>query len=192
MRPPSAPFDALLRSLWPRRRPSSSRRCGWQRKALTQAPCLTPSTFWTSLGVPTCPSHGPGTVPSWLGTFASESPPMLSSPRERLCGSTAWQVYWGPSGIFFIPDLESLFCNKRGQSQSSSVFLISTFGLPCLWNCFSLTHSHTPFCPNLMGARAPRLDHSVFLSGLHVILVLGGPLWWTSGCALCVHPSLTP
>lgn len=24
---------------------------------------------------------------------------MLSSPRERLCGSTAWQVYWGPSGI---------------------------------------------------------------------------------------------
>lgn len=53
---------------------------------MTRAHCLTPSTFWTSLGVPTCPSHGPGTAPSWLGTFASENPPHAQQPE----GATLW------------------------------------------------------------------------------------------------------
>lgn len=69
---------------------------------------------------------------------------MLRCLRERLCGLGAWQVYWGLSGVFFIPDLESLFCNKRDQSQSSSVFLICGLGLPCLWNCVFLAQSPIP------------------------------------------------
>lgn len=47
--------------------------------------CPTPSTFWTRLGAPTCPSHLPGTVPSWPGTFASES--LHTSVPE---GGTLW------------------------------------------------------------------------------------------------------
>lgn len=77
--------------------------------------CLTPSTFWTRLGVPTCPSQLPGTVPSWLGTFASESPACSGAEGATLwVGATARAP--GAVGTFFISDLESLFFNKRGQS----------------------------------------------------------------------------
>lgn len=42
-------------------------------RALTPVRCLTLSMFWTRMRVPTCPSHLPGTVPSYLETLESET-----------------------------------------------------------------------------------------------------------------------
>lgn len=77
--------------------------------------------------MPTCPSHLPGTMPSCLETFESETFRL----REGLWGYRPPWLYRG-TGFRYLLYMESLFCNK----QLELIWPISV----CLWGCLPMLH----------------------------------------------------